>query len=220
MGSSAPEEWVFDTGEKGKPYLSNGHQPLHFNVSHTHNLIALALSQHYAIGVDVEHTLRNSDTINIADRYFSCHELEELHALPIAQQENHFFDYWTLKESYIKACGVGLSIPLDSFSFHVDRSTDSLINSNVRLTFREDRNDQTDHWHSSLLQLGDVHRGALSIHTLDKLPSQAMSIRCFIAQNTMHNMTPFIETSLPLPTANSQQHTLVQQIQDYLWNVL
>ena len=43
---------------------------------------------------------------------------QELRALPPERQKERFFEYWTLKEAYIKARGMGLSIPLGKFSFH------------------------------------------------------------------------------------------------------
>jgi 4'-phosphopantetheinyl transferase len=42
-----------------------------------------------------------------------------LRALPLSQQRARFFDFWTLKEAYIKARGLGLSLPLERFWFTV-----------------------------------------------------------------------------------------------------
>ncbi len=69
------------------------------------------------IGVDVEHTPRRTEALEIADRFFSPREVRDLRALPAGEQRSRFFDYWTLKESYIKARGLGLAIPLHRFSF-------------------------------------------------------------------------------------------------------
>jgi phosphopantetheinyl transferase len=55
--------------------------------------------------------------LDIADHYFSAVESAALTALEPSWRHLRFFEYWTLKESYIKARGMGLSIPLDKFTF-------------------------------------------------------------------------------------------------------
>lgn len=57
--------------------------------------------------------------IKIADRFFSKEEVEDLYKIKKSERLKYFFDLWTLKESYIKADGRGLNIPLNSFSFRV-----------------------------------------------------------------------------------------------------
>ena len=70
------------------------------------------------IGVDVEDTHRTmSNAVSSLTSYFSEQEIKELLELPAEQQKQRFFDYWTLKESYIKARGMGLALPLAKFSF-------------------------------------------------------------------------------------------------------
>jgi 4'-phosphopantetheinyl transferase len=117
----APADWAFWTSAYGRPEIANRYERaagLCFNVSHTHGLIALAVSQHRALGVDVENLLARQMSTGIADRFFSPTEVAELASVPHERRQDRFFEYWTLKESYIKARGMGLSIPLDRFSFH------------------------------------------------------------------------------------------------------
>ena len=54
-------------------------------------------------------------------------EVRALRSLPLEAQRHRFLDLWTLKESYIKARGMGLSIPLDKFSIDLDSGTNSAI---------------------------------------------------------------------------------------------
>ena len=116
----SPLEWRFAIGERGKPSISEpaAASGWHFNLSNTRGLVVCAVSGvHSRLGVDVERLDRSNDLLALADRYFSPLEVAELRALPSSEQPSRFFDYWTLKESYIKAHGLGLAIPLDSFSF-------------------------------------------------------------------------------------------------------
>jgi 4'-phosphopantetheinyl transferase len=79
-------------------------------------MVACAVALAHDVGVDVEDTTRLGETIDIAERFFSKTEVEELRALPAHLQRERFFDYWTLKEAYVKGRGMGLSIPLHKFT--------------------------------------------------------------------------------------------------------
>lgn len=126
----APASLVFAANAWGKPHLdvSDTAAPL-FNLSHTTGLIVLAVTETtwtetapLMLGVDVERLDRVVDASKLATRYFSPLESETLCALPAELQRASFFDFWTLKEAYIKAVGMGLAIPLDAFSFILDES--------------------------------------------------------------------------------------------------
>jgi 4'-phosphopantetheinyl transferase len=116
-----PRAWVFRTNRHGRPEIARprGVPALRFNVSHTSGMIVCGLALGRDVGVDVEDTTRRSSTIAIADRYFSPAEVADLRAVPPARQRAAFWEYWTLKESYIKARGMGLALPLGRFSFHL-----------------------------------------------------------------------------------------------------
>lgn len=162
-----PEDWRFEKGDKDKPEIVNCPIPLRFNISHTKELIICAITLKDDIGCDVEYIERNNDVLNIADRYFSTSEVKELFSLPDEQQRSRFFDYWTLKESYIKAWGMGLAIPLGDFSFHIKPNENATINSNIHLSFAPHRIDYPELWHSWLFYPNTTHRMALSIKTKD-----------------------------------------------------
>ncbi len=116
-----PRDWTFSTNAYGRPQAVNAAAQdagLSFNISHTHSLIVLGVTQRRALGVDVENVRDRQASIAVADRYFAPREVEVLRAAPRHEQQYRFFEYWTFKESYIKARGMGLSLPLDKFSFH------------------------------------------------------------------------------------------------------
>jgi 4'-phosphopantetheinyl transferase len=115
----SPDKWRIVIDEHGRPLL--GERPatvpdLRFNLSHTDGLVACALTIGREVGVDVEHIDRRL-THDVPERFFSPHEVADLRRLPREEQDVVFFDYWTLKEAYIKARGLGLALPLGQFSF-------------------------------------------------------------------------------------------------------
>jgi 4'-phosphopantetheinyl transferase len=115
-----PRECIFSTNTYGRPEIVNAEARqacLSFNLSHTHSLIVLGVTRGRALGVDVENVRVREAAIDVADRYFAPREAAALAGTPPDQQQYRFFEYWTFKESYIKARGMGLSLPLDKFSF-------------------------------------------------------------------------------------------------------
>jgi 4'-phosphopantetheinyl transferase len=122
-----PTAWHFSTNDFGRPAIDvqrHGDTGLTFNISHTHSLIVLGVACERALGVDVENVVARKAALGVADRFFAPAEVAALFALPEPLQHDAFFEYWTFKESYIKARGMGLSLPLDRFGFrYPDAST-------------------------------------------------------------------------------------------------
>lgn len=108
-----PRELTFSVNQYGKPALVNS--DLEFNLSHSGNFALLAVTQNRKVGVDVECIRQGISSHVIAQQYFSKAEVAELQSLPMEQRETAFFTCWTRKEAYIKAQGLGLSLPLESF---------------------------------------------------------------------------------------------------------
>lgn len=114
---ASPERLQFRYTSHGKPELApctGGN--LSFNLSHTGGvaLVAVTLDRH--IGVDVERVPPQGwDYQEIASRFFSPGEVARINALPSHARLYGFFTCWTLKEAYLKAVGVGLSMPLNQF---------------------------------------------------------------------------------------------------------
>lgn len=105
----------------GKPELPpDSTCNLRFNISHCTGLVAAAFAVGRAVGVDVEFESRDSAGVDIARSYFAPDEVRFLESLPEEHRRRAFFSFWTLKESYIKARGLGLAIPLKDFAFTLD----------------------------------------------------------------------------------------------------
>ncbi len=157
----APTDWRFASGERGKPYIVGPTLPLplSFNLSNTRGLIVCAISRHPQLGCDTEDVTRRTETVSIADHYFSPLEVAALSALPASQQQARFFSYWTLKESYIKARGLGLALPLSQFSFLLDAGPE------IGVVFDPRLNDEARRWRFALRRCGERHFVALGVDT-------------------------------------------------------
>ena len=104
----------FVEDENGKPRLAGDTRPpLFFNLSHSHELAAVAVSASFEVGLDIE-MLRPADLAGVVSM-FSQGEQAALRSLPAS----YAFDVWTRKEAYMKAIGLGLTLPLDSFEVSV-----------------------------------------------------------------------------------------------------
>jgi 4'-phosphopantetheinyl transferase len=119
MLDMAPQHVRFTHNEWGRPAVAAElvAAPIYFNVSHTEGLVVCLVSTTHEVGVDTEHRQRASAILKIAPRVFSAKERADLAALPTALQTERAVHLWTLKESYIKARGMGLALPLAQFSF-------------------------------------------------------------------------------------------------------
>lgn len=115
-----PAEWEFCTNSYGRPEIlfPMTTPRLRFNVSHTRTLVAIAIAQDFDVGIDIEE-IREEFPLSVAHAYFSPEENFELDRLDSESRRLRFFQYWTLKEAYLKARGVGMTLPLDAFTFHM-----------------------------------------------------------------------------------------------------
>lgn len=160
-----PECWRFRTNSYGRPEIDAGEAlpPLRFNLSNARHLVACVMTRTADAGIDVEDTGRRGETVSIAEHYFSPQELLALHALPAERRRRRFFELWTLKESYIKAEGMGLSIPLDRFSF-------LLPGPPIRIAFEPGSADTAGEWQFGLFHPDERHLVALSIRRARRMP--------------------------------------------------
>ena len=140
----APAEWTFASNAFGRPEVANHHtaaSDISFNISHTSSLIVLAVARRRAVGVDTENARHRPALAQIARRFFAPAEVAALDALPTDLQQRRFFEYWTLKEAYVKARAMGFSLPLNKFGFRFvgDRHVAMFIDC--------DQGDSPSRWH-------------------------------------------------------------------------
>lgn len=120
----------------GKPRLKN-HLHIHYSITHSYNLLMCVISE-LDVGIDVE-------KIREFNHYAAlkvCRE-DELHDIYKSRDPNReFFKYWTLKESYIKAIGRGLSYAMKKVNFIIESNEKIYCNkSNCSFQIIEDSKD-------------------------------------------------------------------------------
>jgi len=169
--SVAPADWRFSIGDHGKPepVLPEGAPPFRVNLSHTRGLAAVAVALDREIGVDVEWLDRTNLTIDLADRFFAPAECAQLVGLDAAAEKEALFAFWTLKEAYIKAVGMGLALPLGAFAYTLDP---------LSIAFDERIQDDPASWYFQRLRPTEGHVLALALRheaparaTLDAAPA-------------------------------------------------
>lgn len=154
-----PQGWSFMRNEYGRPEIMHppGNSHLRFNLSHTKGCVVCLIARDRDVGVDVEGTTTSRRQVaDIAGHFFSATEISSLRTLPGDLQPACFLKYWTLKESYLKARGVGISLGLSRFSFHLDESS-------IRISFNPDFDDDPGRWQFGLFQPLPTHLMAASI---------------------------------------------------------
>jgi len=121
FGTAAPREWRFARNAYGRSAIASPSavQGLHFNLSHTRDLVVCAVSACKTIGVDAEWVAPVRPTAVIVPWALSSQEALFMATLPPAAQRIAFYRFWTLKEAYVKARGMGLSLPLSDVMFDI-----------------------------------------------------------------------------------------------------
>jgi 4'-phosphopantetheinyl transferase len=108
----------FETTTFGKPFVVG--TAVSFNLSHSDGLALCAVTVNGQVGVDVERIRPVTDADDIVKRYFAPLEAREYARLPPSERPATFFSTWTRKEAFLKATGLGVQRPLDSFEVEVD----------------------------------------------------------------------------------------------------
>jgi len=110
-----PDVINLSIGKYGKPFFEH-YKDYKFNLSHSGDLLLVGLCLKHELGVDVEVYNRNINHLEIAESVFSTREQYTLRTLAGEKRVEAFYNCWSLKESFIKALGLGLQIPLNQFS--------------------------------------------------------------------------------------------------------
>jgi 4'-phosphopantetheinyl transferase len=154
-----PKQLIFETKPHHKPFLVSpdcGHD-IRFSLSHSENMVLIAVARGIEVGIDVEYMRRIPDAVQIVNGTFSVDERKLLNSLPPEDFNEGFYTYWTSKEAFLKGIGKGLSYPLDKFtiSFLSNESEGSIC--------VHDDPDNPCSWKIMRLSPGPDYSGALAI---------------------------------------------------------
>jgi 4'-phosphopantetheinyl transferase len=153
----APSALRFYYNQFGKPRIDESEEipTISFNLSHSGGFALVAVALAKEVGVDIEQVDASVRTEEVAKNFFSQTEITALSSLPPALRAEGFFNCWTRKEAYIKARGVGLSIPLDLFDV-------SLIPGEPAALLRTENPSDLSRWKIENLELDRRYKAAIA----------------------------------------------------------
>lgn len=113
-----PTAIKIDRRRKGKPY-SIDDPGLYFNMSNSGKLAVFAFSRDSEVGIDIEQIRHLPDLDDMIIKNFTSREVRYINA-KTNERTIRFFRFWTVKESYLKAIGEGLRLPIDNLEFAIE----------------------------------------------------------------------------------------------------
>ncbi|GAV05895.1 hypothetical protein RvY_15955 [Ramazzottius varieornatus] len=167
----------FDRTEKGKPYLSQPLQTDHtwnFNISHSGDYVVFGAQRDKLIGVDIMRTdppnrKSLSEYFKLMKSQFTDKEWIFIQS-PVSDREKlrNFYRLWCLKESYVKAIGVGISYSVSRLDFSLPPTVSISSGTAPHITLRIEGQDQ-DGWDFFEFVIDDHHLGAVARLTLSPM---------------------------------------------------
>jgi 4'-phosphopantetheinyl transferase len=158
----APTAWRWREGPHGRPEIDEPGVTWRFNVAHSAGLVACALADGHDIGVDVEDVERRGISPGFARRYLSPAEVADVDAQPADLRQERLLTYWTLKEAYLKARGLGVSVPLSHIEFTLEAS-------GPRIEFLGTLAGTATDWHFHLTRPTPRHLMAVALQGTNRL---------------------------------------------------
>jgi 4'-phosphopantetheinyl transferase len=159
--------WEWHEGPHGRPEVRDPGCPIRFSVAHSGGLVVCAVACDRDVGVDVEDLHRRPPDQLVVTRYCSPREAADIEAADQGSWVSRFLSYWTLKEAYLKARGLGISVPLSEIEF-------TLNGSEPEIAFRGSLSGTDDRWHFHLAQIGARYLTALAAPAGTRRPTFVM----------------------------------------------
>lgn len=116
----------YELGKQGKPYFRN-YPEIHFSLSHSGDYAICSIGAH-EVGNDIERVRSGKE--KVTQRFFAKEELDWIFDAP-NDIDNRIFRIWTMKESFLKVTGHGISLPLNNFAILMRANNDVQIRQNI-----------------------------------------------------------------------------------------
>ena len=159
--------WEWHEGPHGRPEVRDPACPIRFSVAHSAGLVICAVAGDREVGVDVEDLERRPPDPLVVTRYCSPLEAADIQAANQETWTTRFLAYWTLKEAYLKARGLGISVPLSNIEF-------TLNGSEPRIAFHGALAGTDDRWRFHVERIGDRYLAAVAATADESQPSFVM----------------------------------------------
>ena len=177
-------QWQFSCNSHGKPELKQHTADLDidapaikFNLTHTEGLCACVVTLHRACGIDAENIHRKNRLAAVAQRMFAEEELKVLHEN--TQDTHQFYNFWTLREAYVKALGTGLAGSSKDYYFSVDPDGSVDVNGRAdtqdrtaNINFKNRRQAENSQWQFCLFEPTKEHCLAVAFESAEPMTVQ------------------------------------------------
>ena len=145
-----PRRWSWQENRHGRPELSDKTTGLSFNLAHSAGVVVCAVSRGTDVGTDIEFRGRDAVDQRLVRRFCSPSEVADIESRGRDGWRDRFLQYWTLKEAYLKARGVGIAVHLSDLSF-------TLEDADVRVSFLNSLAGADPNWAFALSDTCDRH---------------------------------------------------------------
>lgn len=150
LSGTSLSAWRFREGPYGRPEIAAPETTLRFNLAHSGGVVACILADARVAGVDVEDLARRPIDPALWHRYCAPSEVRDIEAQPTSERQRRFLTYWTLKEAYLKARGLGIAVHLSDIAFDISGPRPVI-------TFRESLAGTSTGWAFGLEAAGAQH---------------------------------------------------------------
>jgi 4'-phosphopantetheinyl transferase len=164
----SPTAWQWREGAHGRPEVAD-HAEVRFNIGHSAGMVACAVASGHDIGIDVEDLQRHRVDPAVVRRYCSPAEVADVEASGPGWHDR-FLQYWTLKEAYLKARGLGISVPLREISFRIHEGQEGSEGHEASIAFEGSLRGSDDRWAFLLTRPTERHLVAVAVSTANGTP--------------------------------------------------